>query len=204
MTPQFLAPRLPTDKLPENERDHARFIETLLQDMSRRCADFAAAVKLFDYSNDFLKDETNRFVNPQEYQLRWHWRGFAGREAAASVYRVWECIEYSGENLNKCRILSGMIDVESKREAARAFRRYFPGADGVRHGSQHYAWLYGTPAKFSEHAAGPLNYVNHIDGRTIQTIYRKKVVKLEVSDGNTDRLLEVRDLYWGAFIACGQ
>ena len=97
-----------------------------------------------------------------------------------------------------------MVDHVAKREATKAFNAHFPGFSGIRHGVQHFAKLYGTPEDFAKHAiADEINYVNDINGRTVQTIYEKKQVSLEISQDTLLKLREVRDLYWGAFMSAG-
>lgn len=200
--PIYLAPRLPIDKLPPAEHDYARFIDTLLNDLGRRCADFEAAIALFDYCTEFLERQSNQSQYPTEYPLRWHWRGFALREAVTTVYRVGEGLEFGDKNLGKCPVLQSMVDHKIKRAAKKAFKNNFPGIPGVRHGVQHYASMYGTPETLLEHAiAGEPNFVNDLNGRTVQTVFKKKHVTLEVSEDSLMKLREVRDLYWDAFMA---
>jgi hypothetical protein len=200
--PIYLSPRLPVDRLPPAEHDYARFIDTLLHDLGRRCADFHAAISLFDDCTKFLEYLPNHMHKSEEYSLRWHWRSFAVREAVTTIYRIFECLEYGNKNLGKCPVLQTLVDHKLKRAAMKAFKEHFPGVDGVRHGIQHYAKLYGTPEDFTAHATSEeLNFVNHLEGRTVRTIFRKKHVSLEISEETLLKLREVRDLYWHAYMA---
>jgi hypothetical protein len=201
--PTYLSPRLPIGKLPQTEHDHARFIDTLLHDLGRRRADFEAALHLFESCTTFLENANNRILNEEEYRLRWHWRSFAIREAVATIYRVDEDLDCANKNLNKCQVLVTLVDHDLKRAARRAFKTSFPGVDGIRHGIQHFAKLYGTPEAFAQHAASEINYVNHLEGRTVRTVYEGKDAFLELSEESLSKLTEVRDLYWGAYFAAG-
>jgi len=202
--PIYLSPRLPINKLPQAEHDHARFIDTLLHDLGRRCADFRAAVGLFDYCTEFLEHTSNYMHKPEEYNFCWHWRGFAVREAVTTIYRIGECLEFGNKNLGKCPVLQTMVDHEVKRAATKAFKKNFPGIPGMRHGIQHFAKLYGTPETFLEHAlADEPNFVNDLNGRTVRTIFKKRHVTLEISQESLLGLYEVRDLYWHAYMAAG-
>jgi hypothetical protein len=187
------------NNLPPEEHDYARFIEILLLDLGRRCADFEAALKLFDETTRFLEVRSNQHL--EEYRYHWHWRNFAIREAASTIYRVSECLEYGNANLGKCPCLVGMVDHKLKRAATRQFKKHFPGVFGVRHGIQHYAKLYGTPENFAQHAiADEVNWVNHLEGRTVRTVFEKKHVSLEISEATLLKLREVRDSYWHAYM----
>jgi|GEM_PF-3990672 len=199
--PTILSPQIPLNKLPPSEHNHARFIERLLHDLGRRCLDFDAAVKLLDYCVDFLKTASIYERQSEENQSRWLWRGFAAREAAATIYRSSEAMECIGENLGKCPVLQKIIDHESKRAALKLFKESFPGHSGIRHGSQHYAKLYGSPEQFARHAADEVNFVNHIEGRVVTTIFKKKHVSLEISEEASAKLKQVRDLYWVAYMS---
>jgi hypothetical protein len=96
-----------------------------------------------------------------------------------------------------------LVDHKQKREATKAFNTNFSGFAGVRHGVQHYAKLYGSPESFASHAAGEINYVNHLEGRIVKTVFEGEHVSLEISEDTLLKLQEVRDLYWHAYMAPG-
>lgn len=199
-SPTYLHPRIALNKLPEDEHNHARFVDILLHDLGRRCADFEAALKLFDQSIVFLENAQNHVHYPEEYRLQWHWRGFAAREAVSTIYRVDEDLEYANKNLNKCPTLCALVNHDKKREAGKLFRKSFPGVDRIRHGVQHFAKLYGTPESFAQHVSGEVNYYNHIDGRTIKTMFEGRDASLEFNEDALSKLRGVRDLYWASYM----
>ena len=73
--------------------------------------------------------------------------------------------------------------------------------EALRHTSQHAADIFGSPVSFAKHTAGPANFVNHIDGYTVKTVYKKKRVPWDVMDDVVNQLQEVPELNWAGYIA---
>ena len=196
-----LAPRTPVEHLPPNEHNHARFIDRLLLDMGRRCEDLKATVLLFDDCRKFLNDKTNMALRGEEFQIKTYWLGMAARESATTIFRFNEAMGKASNNLGQCPTLKKLVDHKEIRNARKAINRYFPNMEALRHTAQHAADIFGSPESFAKHAAGPENFMNHIDGYTIKTFYQKKHVSWDVTDDVVYQLREVRDLYWAGYIA---
>jgi hypothetical protein len=111
-----------------------------------------------------------------------------------------EDMEAIAVNLNAAPTLSAIVDMKAKRAATRAFAKYFPSYEGLRHSGQHSGKLWGTPKRAKEHALpGGGRRVNNLIGRRFETTFKKKVISYELNAGSVSHLQEVKDLYMSAF-----
>jgi hypothetical protein len=180
-------------KLPEGERQHALFIDRLLNRLPWRCEEFEAAVELFEFSHSPHVPSTK--VGP--HGVGFFWTFIAAREAASALYRFSEDMKSIGANLNSCRTLAASIDARTKREATRRFSQHFPGYAAIRHVGQHQ--LYGTPKDFAEHSGGNVLSTGNISRNVYQVMFEKREFKLEISAASLAKMREVCDLYRKAF-----
>jgi hypothetical protein len=191
------APRIPFRDLPESEQDRADHISILLQNLDSRCEDLEAAVALFKYSKPSVERIGKR--SPSTVSKHRAWMHIAARDAASTIYKFSEDLDFIGHNLQKCPTLVTMIDRIARRAATRKFSQNFPGFRGVRHGSHHHAKLYGTPEGLARHKAGRIVVMEGLLDDTLQTTFEKKIVELPINNSSVAKLKEVRDLYWSAF-----
>jgi hypothetical protein len=188
-------PRLPFRKLPAIEQEGAHLIWRLLADLETRCHEFEMAVLLFERyklhpKRDLTRDKTRKSIA---------WAFIAARDAASTVYKFYESLEFIGHNFNECPTLRAMVDHKARKSATKKFKEYFPGYAGIRHSAHHYAKLYGSRRGIAENIAGNVLVVGVLMGDTLQSTFLKKTVELDVTMASVSKLREVRDLYWSAF-----
>lgn len=190
-----LAPSLNLDSLPVGEHQRAHFIEDLLYKLDSHCYELEAAILLFEHAGELIAGGLDR----SRSFLLGRWEFIAARDAVSTVYKASEDITALGENINRCPQLLTLLDAQQKRAATKAFKKHFPDFEGVRHGAHHSGKLYGTPERLAEHASGPIVMINNLFGSRLQTAFNGRQVSFDVSRASLEKLVEVRDLYWGAF-----
>ena len=148
--------QLPLDK---DERFQALLIETTLLSLQAYTDDFLAAVNLFDYIN--LAARTPKVTAPLVFAPKSMfftrdqavaWACIAGRDGAITLYNFREAMQAIRSSINHVPSLKKVIKHDLCRSAVRAFEKYFPHVEDMRHAVAHAAEFQNTPRKKASHA----------------------------------------------------
>lgn len=193
----LLAPKVSAKGLSEAEAQRVYHINDLLSTLDGRCREFKAALALFDKSESAIHDSATTAENRATYG---EWLFMAAREGAATIYKFDEDFEAIGINLNKSPTVLQKIDTTAKKAAEKSFSVAFPGIFGVRDSTQHGGAIFGTPEKVQQHQENPFYIaINNIEGRTLKTTFKNKVVGLDITEQSLKQLEAIRDMIWEAF-----
>jgi hypothetical protein len=120
------------------------------------------------------------------------------QHAAQTIHKFAEDLKLISTITNRCPSLRASVDAQSFRTARRMFNNYFPGSDKIRHATAHSGEYLYSEAGMRDHSLGQGSQFNNINGVTLMTAYRGRMLTLDISKETLERLDEIRRLVWNA------
>lgn len=197
------------DSLPTEEEQHNSMVVLLnLKNLNGYVNDYASAIGLRRYVQG-LREEvlhnvpsgTLDFTN-QMHMLK-NWDEMAGREASMTVFHVGKTLMQIKNNLRFTSTISADADSEALRRASSELERAFPNYEVARHAAGHRAEAFATLDSMKANAIdveeGQKLLIGNVDGDEYVTSFKKKMIKVPLTEEARQRLNGVVAIIYSAF-----
>lgn len=200
--------RLSIHALPEQEKEHARFVQHNLFYLENMIDSLSSSIKLYQWASNNAREQKDR----SDASLLFAWSLIGARAGALYIYGFHKSSHELNGQLSKCPSLFPLMDRQKFGASMKKFDENFPNFALVRLAAAHPAELYNTPKKVKGHAfnsgidtesikieegASTIIDGSILEGEFTSTV-EGKVVKYLISDVTVNRLQESMDLIWEA------
>ena len=142
-------PELYHEVMPEDEREHGKFVERNLSGLNSLIDDFKAATALTHWAAHQSRSQPP--MSDDKFTLG-KWSNIGARAGALYLYGFHRTSQALNDALAKCPSIQPYYDRKDLGAAWKAFDAAFPSFADVRRGAAHPGELYNSASKQSDHA----------------------------------------------------
>ncbi|WP_210160617.1 hypothetical protein, partial [Agrobacterium sp. ATCC 31749] len=132
-----------------------------------------------------------------------NWDEMAGREASMTVYHVGKTLEQIKDNLRFTKTIASDSDSDALRRASSELERAFPNFEIARNAAGHRAEAFASLERMKSNAIdveeGKKLLIGSMDGDEYVTTFKKKLLKVPLTEEARRRLNGVVALIYSAF-----
>jgi hypothetical protein len=187
------APRLDLSGVPEAEMKDASLLAFHLISLASYVHQFWHAIRLMDHCEELDDEEEEGYPATA-------WTEMAARDAAFTVYHFRATLHAILHCVTHCPSISPSVRTKALEGVTRQFSKEFPYAKEVRHAAGHVADRMFKPAELDKHGLEDGGvYAGAVWHRALIFSYEKKIVGLDISEKNLDRLIALKSKVYAAF-----